>query len=75
MTSARPTAISDSELPEVIDLTPEEAEELLDREAREFLGMSGEEFRRKWKSGDFADGYEDRDVQRVSFLLGPDYEE
>jgi hypothetical protein len=42
---------------------------LLDRQARQLLGMSGDEFARKWKRGEFADP--DRpEIMRVAMLLG-----
>ena len=42
---------------------------LFDRQARRLLGMSGEEFARKWKQGDFPDP--DRpEIMRVAMLLG-----
>lgn len=39
----------------VVCLTHEEALAVLDEQAREYLGMSGEEFLRRWKTGDFED--------------------
>jgi hypothetical protein len=49
-------------------ISREEGERLLDEKARKFLGMSGPEFRRKFRSGEIT--YADHpDVIRVSFLI------
>ena len=49
-------------------LTQEEALALLDRQARRYLDMSGEEFIRRWQAGEFRD--QDRpEVMRVAMLL------
>jgi len=41
------------EEPDVIELTPEEGRAYFDREARRLVGMSGEEFLRRWDAGEF----------------------
>ena len=46
----------------------EEGRAILDRKAREFLGMSGEEFIRAWRAGEF-DGDERPEVERVAMFL------
>lgn len=49
-------------------ITKQEAEELLDRQARKYLGLSGPEFRRQYQAGTIADP--DRSaVIRVYILL------
>ena len=49
-------------------LTPKEGRKLLDKQARHFLHMSGEEFVRKWKAKEFKDP--DRpEIMQVAFLL------
>lgn len=63
--------------PERIDwVTIEEARELLDRQARHYLNMSGEEFARRYHAGEIED-YEDSNVIRVSYALslaeGPEH--
>ena len=40
---------------QVIELTREEGIEMFDRQARERLGMSGEEFLQKWEAGEIED--------------------
>jgi hypothetical protein len=52
----------------VRELTRDQGWTLLDKQARRYLGMSAEEFVRRWDLGDFAqdDRYE---VQRVAMLL------
>ena len=42
-----------AEEPDVIELTPEEGMAFFDREARQLMGMSGEEFLRRWDAGEF----------------------
>lgn len=52
----------------VRELTRKESRRLFDRQARRVLGISGEEFVRKWERGEFRDP--DRpDVARVVMLL------
>lgn len=49
-------------------MTPEEGREIVDRAARRELGMSGEEFLRRWDRGEIEDP--DRpEVIRVAILL------
>ena len=50
-------------------LDRDEGLELLDRQARELLGMSGEEFVCAWDSGTFAKDPERPEVMRVAMLL------
>lgn len=45
----------------------DEGRALLDKQARKYLNMSGEEFRRQYRAGLL--DYEQSDVIRVSFLL------
>jgi hypothetical protein len=42
-------------LPEIVELSDDEARELFDRRARQTLGMSGDEFLRRWDAGEIAD--------------------
>ena len=51
------------------ELTPDEARVLLDRQARRYLGMSGEEFLRRYRAGEFAD-CDTPDVSRVADAAG-----
>lgn len=39
--------------PEVIYLSPEEGHEMFDAAARKIMGMSGEEFMRRWDAGEY----------------------
>lgn len=53
---------------EVRDISTEEGQRLLDRQARRYLGMAGEEFARQWAAGEIeADTVPD--VMRVAMLL------
>lgn len=49
-------------------LTPQESCQAFDDEARQHLGMSGEEFLGKWRAGEFHDP-EDPEVRWVASLL------
>jgi len=58
----------------VQELDADEGRALLDRQARRYLGMSGEEFARAWERGEL-DLDANPDVARVAMLLpfgGPD---
>jgi hypothetical protein len=39
----------------IVYISREEGIKLLDEQAREYLNMSGEEFLRRWETGDFED--------------------
>lgn len=49
-------------------ISRKEGSRLLDQQARACLGMSGAEFRRKYRSGEFRDS-DNRHVKRLAFLL------
>jgi hypothetical protein len=49
-------------------MTREEGLRLLDRQARKFLGMSGEEFVRRYQAGEIEDPHR-LEVLRVAILL------
>ncbi|MBI4579705.1 MAG: hypothetical protein HY718_08390 [Planctomycetes bacterium] len=51
------------------ELTREQARALLDRQARRYLGMGGDEFVRKWDAGEFDDNPDRPEVMRVAMLL------
>ena len=58
----------------VQELDADEGRALLDRQARRYLGMSGEEFLRAWERGEL-DPDADPNVARVAMLVpfgGPD---
>lgn len=46
-----PSVEVEYELPEVVVLTPEESRAFFDGKAQELLGISGDEFRRRWYAG------------------------
>jgi hypothetical protein len=54
---------------EVVEASPEEGRELLDRAARRLLGMSGDEFQQAWAAGEFEDDPERPGVAEVAMLL------
>ena len=55
-------------IPDLHYVSREEGVEMLDRAARRWLGMSGEEFVRRYKAGDIPDP--DRsEVIRVAFIM------
>ncbi len=49
-------------------LTRNEGRKLLDREAQRSLGISGDEFARKWNAKEFKDP-DQPEIMRVAFLL------
>jgi hypothetical protein len=50
-------------------VTPEEGAEILDRQARKYLGMSGKDFVRSYESGELQDDDYSSNVMRVSMLI------
>ena len=52
----------------VQELTREEARELFDESARRYLGMSGDEFLRRWHAGDFDRDPDQPAIMRVAML-------
>ncbi len=55
-------------MPPVLELTPEEARAVFDRKARRLLGISGEEFVRRWEAGEYC-GDEETDEARLTNRL------
>lgn len=51
------------------DVSAEEGRAILDRAARHYLGMSGEEFAVAWNAGHFDDDPDRPEVMRVVMLL------
>jgi hypothetical protein len=62
-----PDIKSDHEV-EVVEVTREEGRALLDRAARDELGMPGDKFLAKWDAGDYDDA-DDPAVTRVAMLI------
>lgn len=54
---------------EVRELDQEAGRELLDEQARKYLGIGGQEFLRRWDAGEI-DADENPDVMRVAMLAG-----
>lgn len=54
---------------EVRELSREAGQELLDEQARKYLGISGPEFLHRWQAGEI-DADDDPDVMRVAMLAG-----
>ncbi len=62
----------DSEMDSRDTLSPEESRAMFDREARHWVGISGEEFLRRWDAGEYRnipDTPEGRRTMEVIFLL------
>lgn len=53
-------------------MNPEEVAVLLDEEAQRLLGMTGAEFERRFRAGEFWDQWERREVRRVALYLPSD---
>lgn len=50
-------------------LSPEEGRALLDKQARRYLNLSGEEFIRKWEAGEFEADADRPEIMRLVMLL------
>lgn len=55
---------SDADLPPVISVTPAEERRMFDEMARAWVGMSGDEYIRRWKAGEFANIPDDLEHRR-----------
>lgn len=53
---------------EVVEVTREQGRAMLDRAARDELGMSGDQFLARWDAGDYEDA-DDPAVTRVAMLI------
>lgn len=53
---------------EIVEISDEEAEAMLDREARHLFNISGAEFARRWHAGAFRNSTDPR-VTQVAMLL------
>lgn len=56
-------------VPEVVWVSPEEGRRMFDEAAREWAGMSGEEFIRRYEAGEYADMVESEDNRYVVDLV------
>ena len=56
-------------LPPIVAATDEEWAHVVDQAARHFLGISGEEFVRRWQAGEFAADADRPEVMSVASLL------
>ena len=72
MTTAPTTESEEDLLPPVVEISQDEAVVLLDQEARRLLGISGPEFERRFRAGEYWDQIERREVRRVAFYLPGD---
>ena len=57
------------DFPLVREATLEEGQAMLDRSARRHLRISGEEFLRRWRRGDYTNDLDAPGVQEVAMLL------
>ena len=65
------TSPVDTAEPEVIDLSPAESVAFFDGKARELLGISGDEFVRRWHAGEYdaiADDPAHSDIMYLAIL-------
>ena len=73
--SAKPRAprrkTSEYEVPEPVALTPTQARERYEEWARQLLGMSVDEFERKWAAGEFEGPVENQDAVAVWMVRSP----
>ncbi len=55
-------------LPQIIELSPEESRAFFDDKARTLLGISGEEFLKRWNAGDYDEIADDPDHSDIMYL-------
>lgn len=67
--SNKETRTTVDDLPPMIWLTPEESWALFDQEAREIAGVSGEEFIRKVRAGEYHDIPDEPEYWDLIFLV------
>jgi hypothetical protein len=60
---------TDEILPPIKELTPEESRELFDRQAREWLGISGDEFIRRYEAGEITEDQLDYDSNVIILAM------
>lgn len=53
---------------EIAELTEEQLLAIIDREARQMFNISGEEFSRRWRDGEYRDSDDPR-IMQVAILL------
>ncbi len=51
------------------ELTLEDGRKLLDKQARRYLNMSGDDFIKKWEAGEFGDDSDRPEVMRLVMLV------
>lgn len=51
--------------PEIVWVSPEDGRRMFDEAAREWLGISGQEFLRRYDAGEYAEMVESEDNRRV----------
>ncbi|MCH8280231.1 MAG: hypothetical protein IIC96_06065 [Chloroflexi bacterium] len=51
------------------ELTLEDGRQLLDKQARRYLKLSGSEFIKKWEAGEFGDDPDRPEVMRLVMLI------
>ncbi len=56
-------------VPDVVWVSPEEGRRMFDEAAREWAGMSGEEFIRRYEAGEYADMVESEDNRHIVDLV------
>jgi hypothetical protein len=59
---------TDLELPDVRHLTVKESRAFFDRMARELLGISADEFRRRWSAGEYDAIADDGNHSDITYL-------
>ena len=56
-------------LPPAYIVTPEAGRRMYDEAVRKYMGMSGEEFLRRWDAGEFHELYDDSEHWYVGYLV------
>jgi hypothetical protein len=70
MATTAPEPFDDSVyVPDIVWVSPEEGRRMFDEAAREWAGMSGEEFIRRYEAGEYADMVESEDNRHIVDLV------
>ena len=65
MAQPLPPTEANDDLPPAIELSREEARAFFDEQARKLMGMSGDEFLRRYDAGEFDEQFDDPDHPEI----------
>ena len=68
-TATRRPRLRLQEIQDIPELSAEEARASFDLQVREALGISGDEFIRRWEAGEYAEGEEDPRITGLALVI------